>query len=393
MMTTTRTEAAMIALIIWFVAATTTTTVQAVVVAAGTTAAVAGTANRRRVVAVPPSSSSSQQPRPIDTGDDDVVRHRDLQETDDDDDDGTAARIVDIAGIFDATSFEWGGEIFDFTLSLLNDRTDGWHDDVFASDVDEVVGGVNATRQTRIRWHFGDSACDGTAAGKAYWRIRTDTLGGVPPLGIVGARCSSASVAIARISGLEGVPQISPSSTSALLSDKADFPYFSRTVAPDDATGQAGALASLLRYFGWDRVNIITTDTQYSRDLSTQFRGIFEGEVKYSNAVALQQDGTVRLESVEQVLKGAPTDDPRVNSRVVLLLAHEEHAYPILQMAHETGYVHDDTVWVGPMAWVGRTDGVGRPYPVRFFRVNLSRRVPRRRPVQEPARCIPRFCT
>ena len=62
-------------------------------------------------------------------------------------------------------------------------------------------------------------------------------------------------MAVARIAGLEHVPQISASSTSPKLSNTDDFPYFFRTVAPDGPAGTLGALIQLFREFDWVRHN------------------------------------------------------------------------------------------------------------------------------------------
>jgi hypothetical protein len=46
-------------------------------------------------------------------------------------------------------------------------------------------------------------------------------------------------------------------------------------------------------------------------------------------------------------------NDPKINSRVILLAAHNEHAYPILEIANQfLGQL--DTIWVGTSSWVGQ---------------------------------------
>jgi len=56
---------------------------------------------------------------------------------------------------------------------------------------------------------------------------------------------------------------------------------------------------------------------------------------------------------LQQVLDGIPTSNPQINSRIILLVAHSEHAYEILSKAYVSNF-QPDTVWVGPSAWVGR---------------------------------------
>jgi hypothetical protein len=134
-----------------------------------------------------------------------IEGRRELQASSGDED------VVHLAGVFDMSNFNWGSEIFDFTVSLINNHSDGWHDDIF-----------NET--TKLEYRLADSACDETLAARAYWDLRT--YWGGPMHGVVGCRCSGASMAIARIAALEAVSQISPTSTSVKLSDKFLYPFF-----------------------------------------------------------------------------------------------------------------------------------------------------------------------
>ena len=122
-------------------------------------------------------------------------------------------------------------------------------------------------------------------------------------------------------------------------------------VAPDDERGQTAAIIQLLQHLGWDRINVINTDTGFAKDLATSFLNEWKGEVSYLATVKVDNSG-VDYDSLEKVLKAAPIDDPANNSKVVVLLAHSEHASPILEMAQK--YFPEETFWVGPEAWVGR---------------------------------------
>lgn len=253
---------------------------------------------------------------------------------------------VFVPGLFDTLNFEWGEEIYEFTASLINDHTDGWHDNVLNDG-------------TTLEWSVSDAACDATIAARQYWDIRTRN-GGKKPHGVVGCRCSSASIAVATIAGLEEVPQVSPSSTSDKLSDTEKYPFFSRVISSEESF----ALVSLFRAFGWSRVTILTTDTSYGKDQANKFRslwlgrhndtsGMWEGEIPYSHTILLNPNGTVNEASVHQALAGVPVDDPTINSRIILLIAHDHHAYPILKIASDSDF-QPDTIWVGTEAWVDR---------------------------------------
>lgn len=340
-----------------------------------------------------------------------------LQEGGEDDGSGTGGAIA-IAGIFDTDNFPWGEDLFRITVEMIQGgefdsavfdaattktgNTSSSSKQLLASSLSSMVAEIGG-----IDYSVTNSACDEATASRAYWKTRTVSTttstadktnsSGTPSLlqlcrqrrrhlqGIVGARCSGASVAVARIAGLEHVPQISPASTSSRLSNADDFPYFNRVVAPDNDRGEVGALVAVLRGFGWDRVTILATDTTFASDLANEFRNLWVGDhygqygednrdndhgyvfdddnigpreyywrgsVAASPIVRLQADNTVDAASVRQALLEIPTDDPTINSRVILLAAQNQHAYPILKIAHEMGF-QPDTIWVGPSAWTG----------------------------------------
>lgn len=124
--------------------------------------------------------------------------------------------VLQIGGIFDSTTYHWGPAVFDLTVQLLNQREWG-----------VLPAGM------RIEYAIENSNCDETTAARSYWNLRTRNLHC-----IIGARCSGASVSLARIAQLEGVPQLSPASNSAKLSDDQEFPLFSRLVAPNNEMGE-----------------------------------------------------------------------------------------------------------------------------------------------------------
>jgi ABC-type branched-subunit amino acid transport system substrate-binding protein len=113
----------------------------------------------------------------------------------------------------------------------------------------------------KLRYEIRNTECDETTAVRQYWELRSENQN-VPPHGIIGARCSGVSVALARVSGLECVPMLSPASNSAQLSKATEFPFFFRLVAPSNERGEVGAMIALLRSFGWQRVRILATDTE-----------------------------------------------------------------------------------------------------------------------------------
>lgn len=57
------------------------------------------------------------------------------------------------------------------------------------------------------------------------------------------------------------IPQISYASTSAELSDKSRFEYFSRVVPPDNF--QAQAIVEMVRQLGWEYVSTVAVEGDY----------------------------------------------------------------------------------------------------------------------------------
>mmetsp|Transcript_28279 Transcript_28279/g.41030 ORF Transcript_28279/g.41030 Transcript_28279/m.41030 type:complete len:836 (+) Transcript_28279:124-2631(+) len=248
---------------------------------------------------------------------------------------------VYIGGLFDKTGFYWGEEIFNMTIDMLNDHNDGWHDDILSDG-------------TEIKSLVVNAACDPKVAVPAYWKLQTEW--GNPLHGIIGCRCSGASISVSRIAGLENVPVVSMSSTSARLSRVDEFPSFFRLVGPDDYRGQVGALVSLLTHLGWNRISVINTETDFTKDLAFEFGNLWKGDIAYFHTVRIDSDGAVDAGSLDLALDGVPTENPRLNSRVIVLLAHHQHAFPILQRARERNF-QPDTIWVGTHSWTDRFFG------------------------------------
>lgn len=100
-------------------------------------------------------------------------------------------------------------------------------------------------------------------------------------------------------------------------------------------------------------LGVFTTILRH-QDVSTEFRRLWQGDVPYIGTIRLQEDGSIDEESLIKVLNEAP-DDPTDKSRVVLLIAHGQHAFPILKIATERKF-QPDSIFVGTQAWVGRLD-------------------------------------
>jgi len=251
---------------------------------------------------------------------------------------------VTIAAILETSApFLWVEELISFTVSLINNHEDGWFDDV-------LLG-------TKLEYTLSDAACDHDVAVRAYLNL---TRAGTAPNAILGARCSSPTMAMASLASAENIALLSPAATNPKLTSNNEADTTSRLVAPDDASGQAGALVSLLRSFGWDRISIVNTDTNYALDFAVELtrawegnKDGFKGEMGPGGTVQVGESGEVDPDSANHLLTNWPVKNPSINCRVVVLLAHHDHAEQFLKIAQEMEF-QPDTIYIGVDAWTGR---------------------------------------
>ena len=82
-------------------------------------------------------------------------------------------------------------------------------------------------------------------------------------VGVVGMSTSSTALKEAPFLNLFGIPLVSATATSPMLSDRTFRPNFLRTIPSDTVTGEA--VAALLRKMEWSFVGIVFTDDAYGR--------------------------------------------------------------------------------------------------------------------------------
>ena len=93
-----------------------------------------------------------------------------------------------------------------------------------------------------------------------------------PVIAVIGAVYSSVSIPVASFFRLFNMPQISFASTSPLLSNRDLYPYFYRTVPPDNH--QAQAMIDLIVSFGWDYVSTIYSNNLYGQPGINEFHNL-----------------------------------------------------------------------------------------------------------------------
>ncbi|KAK1171207.1 G-protein coupled receptor family C group 6 member A [Acipenser oxyrinchus oxyrinchus] len=86
---------------------------------------------------------------------------------------------------------------------------------------------------------------------------------------VIGAQYSEVSIAVAKLFNLYLIPQISPTSSASILSDKVRYPSFLRTIPSD--VHQTKALAELVARFKWNWVGVIANDDDYGKSAVQSF--------------------------------------------------------------------------------------------------------------------------
>jgi branched-chain amino acid transport system substrate-binding protein len=137
------------------------------------------------------------------------------------------------------------------------------------SEVNESGNFLEGVTLSAVR---GDTTCvDASAATAAAEQLVSEGA-----IAIMGAACSGASTAVlANVAMPNGVPMISPSSTSPALSTVEDNGLFFRT-APSDAR-QGEVLAQVLMDKGVESVAVTYTNNDYGKGFSDAFAASYEG--------------------------------------------------------------------------------------------------------------------
>ena len=166
-------------------------------------------------------------------------------------------------------------------------------------------------------------------------------------IAVIGGAGSKISKAAAYILGVSSIPQISYSSTSPSLSNKANFPSFLRTIPPDHV--QAQAMADLVTFYKWGYVSTIATDEDYGR------LGIeaFKREIKTRN-VCISVD---ELFHPDYTLPETKVQIARIVSelkadkfaRVVVLFCEIPSALTFLEEAERQNL--EGKIWIGTDSW------------------------------------------
>lgn len=145
-------------------------------------------------------------------------------------------------------------------------------------------------------------------------------------VGVLGCLNSACSISVSRQLQLAGVPQISPLSTAAELSDTRRHPLFLRMV-PSGAQ-MAQAMVDLLRHFNFSYINVIYSQDNYGQSLYQEFKRLLARSEGLGVCFGLET-GITSVEQAEEViarLRSVPEA-----ARIVLLLTKHREGKAVLK--------------------------------------------------------------
>ncbi len=148
--------------------------------------------------------------------------------------------------------------------------------------------------------------------------------------GIVGALSSGVTIPVAKsVTADVGIPQISPASTSPVITTLDDNDFLFRTV-PSDAF-QGVALAQVTGEAGHDKVAVLYVNNDYGDGLAKAFQDAFVKEGGTVTGMSAYEPGNA---SYRGELSQLAKNDPQA----LLLIGYPENGITILRQALEEGF-------------------------------------------------------
>lgn len=162
--------------------------------------------------------------------------------------------------------------------------------------------------------------------------------------GVIGGSYSSVSIQVANLLRLFKLPQISYASTSADLSDKGRYDYFTRTVPPDNF--QAKAIVDIVEYFNWTYVSTVASEGDYGQSGIDDFK-----EKAVARNICIAESLKILSNSNPSTFDHAIVKLlAKENARTVVLFLRIEDATQLLDAANRKG-VSSRFVWIASDAW------------------------------------------
>ena len=193
----------------------------------------------------------------------------------------------------------------------------------FAFDLVNEAGGVNGRMIEVLHRDSGTDPETGKSAASALIDEH-----GVPA--IIGAASSGVTMAIAQdVTIPNGVLQISPASSSSLITTLDDNDFVFRTTMSDVVTGKVAA--ELAREIGWQNVATTHVSNAYGTSMTTNFSEHFES---LGGNVTIQVSHDKGQETYASELSQAAEGDPEA----LIAIAYTDTSHTLLREAYDDGY-------------------------------------------------------
>jgi hypothetical protein len=222
-------------------------------------------------------------------------------------------------------------------IRLINNKTDGWHDDL-------LPGAVIEAHEVRV----------GCSAGRAVHALQAlRNVSTVPLDAIIGPGCLDdvrdiTSIESRSSSGYDGLV-ISDASAAPSLANESAFSNLARTATSDAHTGVA--LARVVEYYRWSRIVVLHDGTVWGSGSATSFIRAFlqimsGGEVLNANttefSIAAFDAGNLKTSDILNEIA-------RVRGRIVFAAINS-------RMLRAIFAAYDELVQAGSHPWFRRRD-------------------------------------
>ena len=169
-------------------------------------------------------------------------------------------------------------------------------------------------------------------------------------IGVVGAAASRVSIPVAGLTRLFETPQISYSSTSAILSNRERYSYFFRTIPSD--TREAVAIVDMLRHFNWTFISTVFTRDSYGQSGIDDLHDLAQ---EYGICVDISEGIEVDFEDSDYELL-AKKISSNSEANVIIVYSHREAAQSLLSKMSISA--EKRFTWIATSAWVQSVDTV-----------------------------------
>ncbi|XP_078518766.1 extracellular calcium-sensing receptor-like [Lissotriton helveticus] len=161
--------------------------------------------------------------------------------------------------------------------------------------------------------------------------------------GFLGDGPTAPALAMARILGVSQIPQISYGAGLPILSDKAQFPSFLRTVP--DSSSQVEATVQLLLHFGWTWIGILVSNNDFGLQGSQMLK-----EAAVRNGICIEIFVTLPTLASRASLAQVIDIIQASTAKVIVCYAFPVHMVPFLNEISRQKIAAK--IWIGVTSWM-----------------------------------------